>query len=158
MAKVPIYFSGSISGGREDAGWYRAIIERLVESGHRVYADHVGDEKITGAGEVGEPNAIFDRDMQWIGEVGKMGGVLVAEVSRQSIGVGYEIAAARYHFRMPVVAIFRPKYVQRCSAMIAGDSAIHLVEAGADATLAELAEPLLEAIAAAVNKSQDRPV
>ena len=119
-----IYFSGSISGGRRDVPLYRQIVAAMEAEGHRVIAgnviaDHIGDD-----GEAIEPGAIFSRDLRWIDEAE----VLVAEVSMPSIGVGYEIAAARYRNRMPVIALYRPAHTRRCTAMIAGDEAIRLIE------------------------------
>jgi hypothetical protein len=119
-----IYFSGSISGGRRDVPLYRRIVAAMEAEGHRVLAgnviaDHIGDE-----GEPMEPGAIFARDLRWIDEAE----VLVAEISMPSIGVGYEIAAARYRNRMPVIALYRPAHTRRCTAMVAGDEAIRLIE------------------------------
>ena len=54
--------------------------------------------------------------------------MLVAEVSTPSSGVGYEIAAARYRYKIPVICLYRPAYTKRCSAMISGDKEIELIE------------------------------
>jgi 2'-deoxynucleoside 5'-phosphate N-hydrolase len=123
-----IYFSGSISGGREDRTFYRRIVNALENAGHRVYAGAVTSESIDAAGEPLEPVQIFERDLRWIEEVAQAGGVLVAEVSRPSIGVGYEIAAARYRYNLPVICLYRPAFTSRCSGMIAGDRDIQLIE------------------------------
>jgi hypothetical protein len=129
-----IYFSGSISGGRRDVPLYRRIVAAMEAEGHRVLAgnviaDHIGDE-----GEPLEPAAIFGRDLRWIDEAD----VLVAEVSMPSTGVGYEIAAARYRNRMPVIALYRPAHTRRCTAMVAGDEAIRLIEYSDDSIEAML--------------------
>jgi hypothetical protein len=123
-----IYFSGSISGGREDAPLYRRLVGELERRGHRVIAGAVAAEDVGAAGEALTPRAIFDRDLRWLEEVAEAGGVLVAEVSRPSAGVGYEIATARYRHGMPVICLYRPAYTQRCTAMIAGDEGIELLE------------------------------
>ena len=99
-----IYFSGSISGGREDIETYRTIVAALEKDGHRVFAGNVIAQHVGAEGESLSANEIFDRDTGWIEEVARSGGVLVAEVSRPSAGVGYEIALARYRFGMPVIA------------------------------------------------------
>lgn len=119
-----IYFSGSISGGRADVGLYRRIVEALEADGHRVLAGSVAAEHITDGGDPLEPAFIFDRDLAWIEEAD----VLVAEVSTPSTGVGYEIAAARYRFDIPVICLYRRAYTKRCSAMVAGDREIELIE------------------------------
>lgn len=146
MAKIPIYFSGSISGGRSDGAYYKRLIDALVAAGHRVYAEHVGSATLTGSGEPGPPVDIFERDLKWIQEVSQAGGALVAEVSAPSIGVGYEIAAARYLFDMPVICLFRPAYVARCSAMVAGDSKIKLLESKIDDAEESVVRRLLDAL------------
>lgn len=123
-----IYFSGSISGGRADAGHYRWIVDQLTAQGHEVLAGMVADASIGDEGESGSPTAIFERDLGWLQRVAESRGVLVAEVSVPSHGVGYEIAAARYRFGLPVICLYRPAEGRRCSAMIAGDPEIRLIE------------------------------
>ena len=141
-----IYFSGSISGGREDVGTYRMFVAALERAGHRVLAGMVTAQHVGADGESLSASAIFDRDLGWIEEVARDGGVLVAEVSRPSIGVGYEIGTARYRFAIPVICLWRPAFTQRCSGMIAGDSGIQLIEY-TDETVPEAIENLLFAIA-----------
>jgi hypothetical protein len=45
-----------------------------------------------------------------------------------STGVGYEVATMRYHHRRPVICLYRREHTQRCSAMIAGDPGIELID------------------------------
>ena len=139
-----IYFSGSISGGREDVATYRRIVERLRHAGHTVLAGMVTNDAVGAGGESLPAAAIFVRDMDWIAAAAAAGGVLVAEVSRPSHGVGYEIAAARYRFGMPVICLYRPAYTRRCSGMIAGDVAIRLIEYTDESAEDMLAELLVE--------------
>ena len=119
-----IYFSGSISGGRGDVGLYRRMVEALEKDGHRVLAGSVAAEHIGDGGDPMTARDIFDRDLRWI----EQSDVLVAEVSTPSTGVGYEIAAARYRFGIPVIALWRPGRTSRCSAMVAGDDGVRLLE------------------------------
>jgi 2'-deoxynucleoside 5'-phosphate N-hydrolase len=119
-----IYFSGSISGGRADAALYLRIVEALEADGHRVIAGAVTAANIGNEGESLPPAAIFDRDLGGVAA----SDVVVAEVSMPSIGVGYEIAAARYRYGIPVICLYRPAYTRRCSAMVAGDRAIETIE------------------------------
>lgn len=107
---------------------YRRIVKGLEEAGHRVLAGMVTNDSVTAAGEDLPPEAIFTRDMEWLAEVAAAGGVLVAEVSRPSHGVGYEIAAARYRFGIRVICLYRPAFTRRCSGMIAGDAGIRVIE------------------------------
>ena len=122
-----IYFSGSITGGREDAPLYKRIVDYLTSRGHRVLAGSVAEQHLGKEGEALEPKVIFERDMSWIAECARDGGLLIAEVSKPSSGVGYEIAAARYLHKMPVICLWRRIHTPRCSAMIAGDSGIRLI-------------------------------
>ena len=140
-----IYFSGSISGGREDVALYSRIVNHLRSMGHHVLAGEVTNQGVTQEGEGLDATAIFKRDLGWIEEVAVAGGMIVAEVSRPSLGVGYEIAVARYHFDMPVICLWRAAHSKRCSAMIAGDHGIHLIEYRAD-NEASMLERLGEAI------------
>lgn len=118
-----IYFSGAISGGRADVAHYRRIVEALEKEGHRVLAGSVAAETIGDSGDPLDPRVIFDRDVAWIAEAD----LLVADVSVPSTGVGYEIAAARYRFGIPVIALYRPAHTKRCSAMVEGDAGIELI-------------------------------
>lgn len=107
---------------------YRRIVEALEGEGHRVLAGMVTSTSVGHGGEALSSPEIFRRDMGWLEEVAAAGGVLVAEVSRPSHGVGYEIAAARYRFGIPVICLWRPAFTRRCSGMIAGDEGIELIE------------------------------
>jgi len=89
-----------------------------------VLAGAVASEEVTAHGEPLDPCAIFTRDLKWIEEAD----VLVAEVSVPSTGVGYEIAAARYRFGRPVICLYRAGHTKRCSAMVAGDAGVELIE------------------------------
>jgi len=134
-----IYFSGAISGGRADVAHYRRIVAALEADGYRVLAGSVTSEEIGDDGDPLEPAAIFERDMRWVEEAD----LLVAEVSIPSTGVGYEIAAARYLYRIPVICLWRPGFSKRCSAMVSGDSGIVMIAYDDfDAMLARLRDEL----------------
>ncbi len=124
---LPIYFSGSISGGRGDAALYARIVAHLRDRGFHVQGGQVTNEGLPEGGESLPDEAIFRRDMEWLEEVAREGGAVVAEVSTPSLGVGYEIAVARYRLGMPVICLYREGPSRRCSAMIAGDPGISLI-------------------------------
>jgi 2'-deoxynucleoside 5'-phosphate N-hydrolase len=128
---LTIYFAGAISGGRADVAHYRAIIAALEQDGHRLLAGAVAAEQVGDGGEALDSCAIFDRDVNWLNEAD----VIVAEVSMPSTGVGYEIATARYRFDIPVIALYRPAYTKRCTAMVSGDRGIELIEYDDAATM-----------------------
>lgn len=115
-----IYFSGSITGGRGDVAVYRSLIRALENEGHRVLAGAVAAEDVGASGEELSRREIFARDLRWLDE----SDLLIAEVTTPSHGVGYEIAYARWQRRVPVIALTR----RRCSAMIAGDPEVELIE------------------------------
>lgn len=118
-----IYFSGAITGGRADVAHYRRIVAALEADGHRVLAGAVASETVGNAGEAIDPCTVFERDLAWLDE----SDLVVAEVSVASLGVGYEIAYARYRREIPVICLWRPGSTKRCSAMIAGDRGIELI-------------------------------
>jgi len=124
VPRLTIYFAGAISGGRTDVAHYRRIVQALEADGHRVLAGAVASEDVGAGGEALDATAIFERDLRWLEEAD----VLVAEVSMPSTGVGYEVATMRYRWRKPVVCLYRAEYTSRCSAMIAGDAEVELLE------------------------------
>jgi len=87
-----IYFSCSITGGREDEKTYQRIVNYLLKNGHEVPTAHLASPDVM-EGE-SDLNAVdvYQRDLEWV----KNCDVLIAEVSTPSHGVGYEIAAAIY--------------------------------------------------------------
>jgi hypothetical protein len=121
---MTIYFSGSISGGRADVALYRQFVDALEADGHRVLAGAVGAEDVASGGETLHPPDIFARDLGWLDEAD----LVVAEVSVPSLGIGYEIAYATRVRRIPVIALYRRAFTNRCSAMISGDPGVELIE------------------------------
>ena len=113
---MKIYFSASISGGRDQAHLYPAIIEALEAKGE-VLTAFLGDQGITRLGESEmTPEEIYRRDIDLITQCDMM----VADVTVPSLGVGVEIAHAQ-QLGKPVLALFQPKEGRRLSAMIEGD-------------------------------------
>ena len=123
MAAMRIYFSGSISGGRDHAHIYPHIIACLKKYGE-VLTEFVADPQHTQLGEQRlAPEAIYRRDMGLIDRCD----VLVAEVTVPSFGVGVEVALAGAQGK-PVLALYHPAKDRRLSAMIAGDPNVTVVE------------------------------
>ncbi len=113
---MKIYFSGSISGGREQAPIYPFIIECLQAFG-TVLSEFVGDQKTTNLGTHSlVPAQIYARDIGLIDQAQ----VVVAEVTIPSFGVGVEIAYAGAMGK-PVLALRQSVEGKRLSAMIEGD-------------------------------------
>ena len=118
-----IYFSGSITGGREQAHIYHHIIEHLQKYGE-VLTEFVADNTYTQLGEQQlAPEAIYRRDIDFIDRCQ----VVVAEVTVPSFGVGVEVARASMQGK-PVLALYQPAEGRRLSAMIAGNPKVTVAE------------------------------
>jgi len=85
-----IYFSCSLTGGRDDEEIYAAIVSHLVGQGHEVPTAHLSQPGVMDLERVVVPSEVYKRDMTWI----RGCDALIAEVSTPSHGVGYEIAFA----------------------------------------------------------------
>jgi len=85
---MKVYFSCSITGGRNEEKVYGRIVEAMLEAGHDVPTAHLSSPEVMQMELVVDPVEIFTRDMRWLGECD----AVVAEVSTPSHGVGYEIA------------------------------------------------------------------
>ena len=118
---MKIYFSGSISGGRDYQTLYAQIIDHLKSYG-TVLTEHIGQSDLSTLGEDEISNeAIYTRDVDWIREAD----LFIAEVSTPSLGVGYEVALAE-HLKIPMLCLYHPSPSRRLSAMIAGNPAVQL--------------------------------
>ena len=113
---MKIYFAGSIRAGREDADLYFKIIE-LLNTKNKVLTEHIGCKDISSMGEQGMTDEeIYERDCAWIRECDKV----VAEVTRVSLGVGYEIAYAE-KYNKKIICLYREEQGKRLSAMLSGN-------------------------------------
>ncbi|MDZ7330644.1 MAG: nucleoside 2-deoxyribosyltransferase [candidate division KSB1 bacterium] len=114
-----IYFSASISGGRKYLDIYKKIVAYLKEQGHQVLTEHIVIDNIFDFENQLSPQAIFERDIQWLNECDRV----VAEVSNPSLGVGYEICYALEH-RVPTLCLYQPGIF--VSRMIIGNTSPYL--------------------------------
>jgi hypothetical protein len=121
-----IYFSCSLTGGRNDEAIYGAIVEHLLARGHDVPTAHLADPDVMDLERIVDPADIYARDTAWITACD----ALIAEVSTPSHGVGYEIAYALGLGR-PVLCCYRRG--ARVSKMITGNNSpgLELLEYGA---------------------------
>jgi nucleoside 2-deoxyribosyltransferase len=85
-----IYFSCSITGGRDDQHIYEKMVEFLISRGHEIPTAHLSKADVMEDERVISPLDVYQRDVNWVDECD----VLIAEVSTPSHGVGYEIALA----------------------------------------------------------------
>ena len=119
---MKIFFSGSITGGRDDVNIYSEIVAHLKKIGE-VFTEHVGDGNLDSNGEDLDPKVVHDRDINWIKECD----VLVAEITQPSIGVGYELRAA-IDMDKKVLCLFRKDSGKKLSCMIRGSEDILVKE------------------------------
>lgn len=110
-----IYFSCSITGGRQDQAVYAEIVDHLLAQGHKVPTAHLSSKNILAEEKVIEPREVYHRDLKWVEECD----LLVAEVSTPSHGVGYEIALALL-LGKPVLCCYRKG--RKISKMILGNT------------------------------------
>jgi len=109
-----IYFSCSLTGGRDDEAAYGRIVDHLLALGHVVPTAHLARPEVMQLERVVEPAEVYHRDVEWI--IGCE--AVVAEVSTPSHGVGYEIATA-LGLGKPVLCCYREG--ERVSKMITGN-------------------------------------
>lgn len=97
---MKIYFSGSISGGRDKVNDYSKIVEILNEYG-KVLTMHVANPKLGKAEEGITAEEIYQRDVNWL----KESDIVFAEITVPSLGVGYELAYAENR-KIPVICMY----------------------------------------------------
>ncbi|MDD6382207.1 nucleoside 2-deoxyribosyltransferase [Mitsuokella sp.] len=114
-----IYFAGSIRGGRQDAALYQKIIAFLQQK-DRVLTEHVGNLSLNIHEQGQEDQAIYEQDTAWL----RTADLVIAECTRPSLGVGYELAYAE-RFKIPCHIFYRPAETA-LSAMLTGDSYFHI--------------------------------
>lgn len=87
-----IYFSCSITGGRQYQQVYHAMVDALLKAGHHVPTEHLSRADVMEKEVTVEPREVYERDVQWVRDCD----ALIAEVSTPSHGVGYEVALALF--------------------------------------------------------------
>jgi 2'-deoxynucleoside 5'-phosphate N-hydrolase len=110
-----IYFSCSITGGREDQEMYRLLVESLLASGHEVPTAHLAWPDVMEQETRIDAREVYERDVAWVSGCD----AVVAEVSTPSHGVGYEIALA-LSLGKPVLCCYQAG--RRVSKMLLGNS------------------------------------
>ena len=109
-----IYFSCSLTGGRQDESVYIEIVDHLLTIGHDVPTAHLAHPEVMDLEMVVDAREVYERDMAWIEGCD----ALIAEVSTPSHGVGYEIAVALKREK-PVLCCYREGAI--VSKMITGN-------------------------------------
>lgn len=138
---MQLYFSCSLTGGRQDQPVYAALVNYLQAQGHTVLTAHLAAPAVMAAELAVDPCTVYTRDIAWLDAAA----AVIAEVSTPSHGVGYEIAYALLAGK-PVLCLFREG--ARVSKMLSGNSEARLrVKAYAsEAEAVEAVRAFLESI------------
>lgn len=110
-----IYFSCSITGGRNDQKNYQDIVSALEAAGHVVPTAILADPHILDYEAATPAKEVYERDIAWLDECD----AVVAEISTPSHGVGYEIAYALEKDK-PVICGYQAG--KRVSKMLSGNT------------------------------------
>lgn len=118
---MKIYFSCSITGGRNEESVYQQLVEAMEQMGHDVPTAHLASPEVMEMEKIVLPEEIFTRDMAWLEE----SDVVVAEVSTPSHGVGYEVAVGLLRGK-PVFCCYQAD--KRVSKIITGNTSQNLTQ------------------------------
>lgn len=122
LINMKIYFAGSIRGGRQDQDLYLEIINILKKYGE-VLTEHIGDKNLSSYGNTHMTDEeIYTQDTNWIRE----SDIVIAEVSTNSLGVGYEIAFAE-SLNKRIILLYREEENKRLSAMLKGNQRLEII-------------------------------
>ena len=110
-----IYFSCSITGGRQDEHMYKVIVNHLQSQGHEVPTAILASPKVMEEEVVIAPVDVYQRDVAWVEGCQ----ILIAEISTPSHGVGYEIALA-LSLQKPVLCLYQEG--KKVSKMLSGNT------------------------------------
>ena len=116
---MKVYFSCSLTGGRQDQPIYAALVSHLVAQGHDVLTAHLASLDVMAEEAVVDAVAVYQRDTTWVEACDAM----IAEVSTPSLGVGYEYGLA-VQLGKPALCVYRSGV--RLSKMITGNPAPNL--------------------------------
>lgn len=119
---MKVYFACAITGGRDYAHLYQAIVDAIKSNDGEVlselFANQAIDKKKGASVKHGMGKQdIWEWDLNWVREAD----VVIAEVTQPSLGVGYEIAKAE-EWDKPILALFYEPSGNRLSSMIEGSA------------------------------------
>ena len=110
-----VYFSCSITGGRNEEKAYRMMVDAMLAAGYEVPTAHLASPEVMQMETIVKPGEVFERDMRWLEGCD----FVVAEVSTPSHGVGYEIAMG-LSLSKPVLCFFQRG--KRVSKILTGNN------------------------------------
>jgi len=134
-----IYFSCSLTGGRQDQPAYAAMVTHLQATGHTVLTAHLADPEVMAKDGDLDPVTVYERDAAWLRECD----AVIAEVSTLSHGVGFELAYAQDRAK-PVLCCHRAGV--RVSKMITGNAGLEVVSYRETVTALDLMDAFLSGI------------
>jgi hypothetical protein len=82
-----VYLACTVRGDRGGVTIAKAIAARLMEHGHTVVTTHLLADDVDSAESALSEQAVYERDIRWLDTCG----LLVAEASGSSYGVGFEV-------------------------------------------------------------------
>ncbi len=112
---MKIYFSASVTGGRDDEDIYSKIVDLLLTYGD-VLDKHIGYKTVFNNETQLTPKDIFDRCIKWM----EACEICFAEVSNPSMGVGFELAYLD-NLNKPVFCFYRNNSPKKISPIIEGN-------------------------------------
>ena len=118
---MKIYISGSIYGGTQKIETYQKLIPALEKYGE------VLDKQIADSNTIENEKNQKDEDIfQDLEQKIMMADIIFAEVTIQSLGVGYELGFAD-KIGKKIIAIYDETYTKKVSTMIRGNKRIKLI-------------------------------
>jgi len=121
-----VYFSCSISGGRDHAHVYQDIVDHIKAADAHILSELFADTSIVphrGPTPHLTPQETWQRDIDWVREAD----YIIAEVTQPSFGVGYEIGKAE-EWGKPILLLFYADSGRRLSPMLKGSPNVTLFE------------------------------
>lgn len=115
-SEMKIYFGFTVAGDRSSLTVARKIVELLHTMGHHVLTEHLLHEDAWDADRRITAQAVFQRDMRWLGECD----LFMAEVSGSSFGLGFETGYLLGATTKKVVLFYRQDLHDRLSLLITG--------------------------------------
>lgn len=116
---MKVYFAFSIRGEKGDKDIINSVYNFLIKKGHKVMTEFNIIPKLDSKSLTEED--IFNRDIEAL----EKSDILLADVSKPSLGVGYEIAHA-VNRKIEVIAFFKKE--TNLSCMIKGNRKVNLIE------------------------------
>lgn len=99
---MKIYFACPVISERGDEAVYQSIVDALIAAGHQVPTAIIAKPEVVTLEKQANPQEIYTNSIRRIEKCS----VLIAEISKPSLGVGYEIAYA-LHLNKPVLCCYR---------------------------------------------------